>query len=93
MFEGATAFNQNLGAWYIVDAALPADEALPESLTFQVGSVGVAGDTIATIAAQNTVLNGQSPAYTLSGDDARFFSLNNGVLTVREAPTAGKNFI
>ena len=92
MFVGATAFNQNqnLGAWYIVDAALPADEALPESLTFQVGSVGVAGDEIATIAAQNTVLNGQSPAYTLSGDDARFFSLNNGVLTVREALPAGR---
>ena len=90
MFEGATAFNQNLGAWYIVDAALPADEALPESLTFQVGSAAAAGDEIVTIAAQNTVLNAQSLSYVLIGDDARFFSLNNGVLTVGEALPAGR---
>ena len=90
MFEDANAINQNLAAWYIVDAALPADEALPESLTFQVGSAAAVGDEIVTIAAQNTVLNAQSLSYALGGDDARFFSLNNGVLTVREALPAGR---
>ena len=51
MFHGATSFNQNLGTWYVV---LDGD-TMPSSTD----SIG--------IAAQNRILNGQNPIYTIDG--------------------------
>ena len=50
MFSGATNFNQNLGPWY----------AVLSNTNVQHGS-----NTIGNIAAQNTVLDGHNPTYTL----------------------------
>ena len=85
MFQNASTFSQNLGAWYITDAELPSDDPLPETLTFTVGSTAGIGAVIGRITAQNDVLNGQTPSYTLAGDDANLFSLSDGALSVAQA--------
>ena len=94
MFTGADAFNQNLGRWYIVDAALlldaAADEELPTDLTFTVENTVEVGGMVATLTAQNSVLKGHNPTYTLTGADASFFSLDDGVLTIETALPAAR---
>ena len=85
MFQNASTFSQNLGAWYITDMTLPSDDPLPETLTFTVGSTAGIGAVIGRITAQNDVLNGQTPSYTLAGDDANLFSLSDGALSVAQA--------
>ena len=67
-------FSQNLGAWYVTDAELSSDDPLPETLTFTVGSTAGINAVIGSITAQNNVLNGQTPSYTLVGDGADLFS-------------------
>ncbi len=76
MFNGATVFIQNLGPWYIRDGELI------------MGSTIMAGDVVATITAQNTVLNAHNPEYTLSGADANFFTLTTGGDLTRNATVA-----
>ncbi len=85
MFQNASTFSQNLGAWYITDMTLPSDDPLPETLTFTAGSTAGIGAVIGRITAQNDVLNGQTPSYTLAGDDANLFSLSDGALSVAQA--------
>ena len=64
MFGDADSFAQNLGAWYIV----PSDTAL--------GSTQAA---VATIAAQNAVLDGHNPAYAVrAGGDGDSFAMSPG---------------
>ena len=74
MFHGATSFNQNLGAWYIV---LDGD-TMPSSTD----SIG--------IAAQNLMLNGQNPVYTIdeAATNGDKFRIANGThLTLRADQT------
>ena len=75
VFSGADAFSQNLGLWYIAG-----DLSVSPTLS--------AGDEVTTFVAQNNVLSGQSPTYTLGGADAGSFTLTGGVLTINAAPTA-----
>ena len=83
MFSSANTFNQNLGRWYITDATLATTATLPADLTFSIDySTAVVGHVVATLAAQNAILDGQNPAYALSESDASFFSLTDGVLTI-----------
>ena len=79
MFLGASAFNQNLGRWYIRDGE------------WTMSSTIMAGDTVATITAQNTVLDAHNPVYTLSGTDAHLFTLTGNVLTIKAPPATGKS--
>ena len=94
MFGSDGRFNQNLGRWYIVDAALlldaAADEELPTDLTFTVENTVEVGGMVATLTAQNSVLKGHNPTYTLTGADASFFSLDDGVLTIKTALPAAQ---
>ena len=46
------------------------------------------GGEVATFTAQNAVLIGQNPVYTLSGADAGSFTLTGGVLSINATPTA-----
>ena len=85
MFASADDFSQNLGAWYVTDAELSSDDPLPETLTFTVGSTAGINAVIGSITAQNNVLNGQTPSYTLVGDGADLFSLSDGSLSVAQA--------
>ncbi len=78
MFAGATAFIQNLGPWYIRDGELTMSSTI------------MAGDTVATITAQNAVLDAHTPTHTLSGTDANFFTLTGKVLTINATPATGK---
>ena len=74
MFSGATAFGQNLGNWYIVldDTAVDYNDA-----------PGIVG----RISPQNSVLDGQNPAYRIrSGGDSDSFELNGDNLTLKVAP-------
>ena len=79
MFNGATAFNQNLGSWYVT---------LDDS-TLRTGDL-----TVGKIAAQNSYLQRQSPAYALvngTGDtDNSFFQINGSVLSIKQAPDKSK---
>ena len=77
MFAGATAFSQNLGRWYIT---ITGDLSVSPTLS--------TGDEVTTFTAQNAVLSGQSPTYTLAGDDAGSFTLTDGVLSINAAPAA-----
>ncbi len=77
MFYVADAFSQNLGRWYIT---ITGDLSVSPTLS--------AGDEVTTFMAQNAVLSGQSPTYTLGGDDAGSFTLTDGVLTINAAPAA-----
>ena len=79
MFSGATSFNQNLGRWYIRDGELT------------MSSMIMAGDRVATITAQNAVLDAHNPTYTLSGTDANFFTLTGNVLAIKAPPATGKS--
>ena len=82
MFAGATAFSQNLGRWYIT---ITGDLSVSPTLS--------TGDEVTTFTAQNAVLSGQSPTYTLGGDDAGSFTLTGGVLTINAAPaTIGTSY-
>ena len=79
MFDGASDFSQNLGAWYISARNLGVDPTLS------------AGTEVTTITAQNSFLSGHNPVYGLSGDDAGLFALTAaGVLTITNAPPADK---
>ena len=72
MFDGASSFNQNLGNWYIVlDKTSIAD--------------GGATRVIGNIAAQNSYLAGQSPAYAVSSGSSNF-EIVNGVLKLKHTP-------
>ena len=77
MFFMAGAFSQNLGRWYIT---ITGDLSVPPTLS--------AGDEVTTFMAQNAVLSGQSPTYTLGGADSSSFTLTDGVLTINAAPAA-----
>ena len=79
MFNNTSDFSQNLGTWYITAS----DLAIPPTLG--------AGGAVTTFTAQNTVLSGQNPTYTLAtGGDAGLFTLNNGVLSINDAPDSAK---
>ena len=80
MFNNTPVFNQNLGAWYITAPDLGILPTL------------AAGDDVTTFTAQNAVLRGQNPAYTLSGADSNFFSLAGGVLSINNAPTGRTSY-
>ena len=74
MFQNADLFEQNLGPWYIVldDAAID-HSSIP-------GEVG-------RIAAQNSFLGGQNPAYGIgSGGDSAHFELDGNVLKMASIP-------
>ena len=77
MFFMAGAFSQNLGRWYIT---ITGDLSVSPTLS--------AGDEVTTFMAQNAVLSGQSPTYTLGGADSSSFTLTDGVLTINAAPAA-----
>ena len=79
MFWGATSFSQNLGPWYIGGGELTMSSTI------------MAGGTVATITAQNAVLDAHNPVYTLSGTDAHFFMLTGNVLTIKAPPANGKS--
>ncbi len=80
MFSGATSFSQNLGLWYIGDGELT------------MSSMIIAGDTVASITAQNAYLDAHNPVYTLLGTDANSFTLTTGnVLTIKAPPAPGKS--
>ena len=76
MFTGATAFDQNLGAWYVV----PADtsyNATADSLS------------VTTIAAQNSALAGHAPGYDIgTGGNHTLFNMTGNTLFFKSAPTA-----
>ena len=75
MFNGATSFNQNLGRWYILGGEWTMSSSM----------------VVATITAQNAVLDAHNPVYTLSGTDAHFFTLTGNVLTIKAPPTTRKS--
>ena len=66
MFLNATAFDQNLGGWYVV----------PDNVSIARSDVpGIVG----VISAQNLVLDGHSPTYSIGiGGDSAFFEIANG---------------
>ncbi len=75
MFNNTPAFSQNLGRWYITG-----DLSILPTLG--------AGGEVTTFTAQNAVLSGQNPTYTLAtGGDAGSFTLTDGVLSINDAPT------
>ena len=76
MFSDADAFNQNLGLWYVVLS--------PTSTSYDVSS----NRDIATISAQNSVLDNQVSAYVLAGADADKFTITGTQLTFTD-DTAG----
>ena len=65
MFSGATAFDQNLGDWYVVLS--------PTSTSYDVST----SQDIATISAQNIILDNQVSAYVLAGADADKFAFTS----------------
>ena len=75
IFNGASDFSQNLGAWYITGdlSVSPALEA---------------GAEVTTFTAQNSVLSGHNPGYMLGGADSSAFTLTDGVLSINAAPAA-----
>ena len=80
MFGTPPVFNQNLGAWYITTGDLSVSPALE------------AGDEVTTFTAQNSALSGHNPSYTLAGgvDGGLFTLTSTGVLSINDAPPAGK---
>ena len=74
MFHNADSFEQNLGPWYIVlDDAVIDHSSIP-------GEVG-------RIAAQNSFLGGQNPAYGIgSGGDSAHFELDGNALRMTSMP-------
>ena len=74
MFSSTGAFDQNLGKWYIVLS----DQSIDD---------GDASRTVASISAQNPVLAGQSPTYSISpGDDSDAFEIAGSDLTLKAVP-------
>ena len=69
MFERANAFDQNLGDWYVLLS--------PTSTSYNVFS----SQNIATISAQNSILDNQVSAYALAGVDANQFTITNNQLS------------
>ncbi len=75
MFTGASSFSQNLGPWYVT-----------------LNDTSVRGASYsASIAAQNSFLDGHAPSYSLAGGDGcadndRFSISGSGVLTIKSAP-------
>ena len=69
MFQGADAFNQNLGLWYVLLS--------PAATSYDVST----SRDIATMSAQNAVLDNQVSAYTLTGIDADKFIIIGNQLT------------
>ena len=77
MFSDADAFEQNLGRWYVV----PADAAF---------DVADASLNVTTISAQNSFLDGHSPAYGIgSGHDSDLFNMTGNTLAFKGAPDPG----
>ena len=71
MFLNATSFSRNLGNWYIVldDTAI---------------DLAAAGNTIGSISAQSSVLDGHGPVYGLGSDsDSQKFAISGNDLQVR----------
>ena len=74
MFTRAVAFDQNLGKWYIVLDDHSIDD-------------GDTGRTVASISAQNNVLGGQSPEYSIaSSDDGATFEIVGSDLKLKSVP-------
>ena len=65
IFSNASAFEQNLGPWYVLLS--------PDTASYDVSS----SRDIATIVAQNTVLDSQVSAYELTGADADKFTFTS----------------
>ena len=76
MFRGASSFNQNLGSWYIILD----DNTIDDGDTSRV---------VTSISAQNTVLNNQSPVYSIDDDsgDGAFFEIINSTLMLKSTPS------
>ena len=76
MFRGASSFNQNLGLWYIVLD----DNTIDDGDTSRV---------VTSISAQNTVLNNQSPVYSIDEDsaDGASFEIINSTLMLKSTPS------
>ncbi len=76
MFYGASAFNQNLGPWYAV---------------LDNNALNINGTTVGNIAAQNSVLRGHGPTYSLAsgaGDtDNSLFEISGNTLSIKQAPS------
>ena len=68
-FGGVSAFDQNLGAWYVV--------LNPTSASYDISS----SRDIATISAQNSFLDSQVSTYTLAGIDADKFTITGNQLS------------
>ena len=76
MFYGS-AFDQNLGKWYVVLDDTSAD-------------AGTAGTTVGNISAQNALLDFQNPAYSLgTGGDSGSFALDGSTLKLKEDLSGG----
>ena len=77
MFSDADAFDQNLGRWYVV----PADAAF---------DAADASLNVTTISAQNSFLDGHTPAYGIgSGHNSDLFSMTGSTLAFKGAPDPG----
>ncbi|KAF3978686.1 MAG: BspA family leucine-rich repeat surface protein, partial [Methylococcales symbiont of Iophon sp. n. MRB-2018] len=89
MFNGADAFNQNLGRWYV-------DETVDDLQTANSDYDGVNDLNVLNFnfVAQNTVLSGQSPTYTLAtgagteGTDNARFTLTSNTLSFNSGEAA-----
>ena len=74
MFDGASSFRQNLGPWYVA----------PDDTTIRYRDTP---GTVGTMSAQNTFLDGQSPAYDIgTGGDSALFSINGTALVMKVTP-------
>ena len=74
MFLLADAFEQNLGEWYIV---------LDDTVIDYDGAPGIVG----SVSAQNSVLDGQNPTYSLgSGGDSDSFEMDGNNLVLNVVP-------
>ena len=77
MFSDADAFDQNLGRWYVV----------PADASFDAADASL---NVTTISAQNSFLDGHSPAYGIgSGHNSDLFSMTGNTLAFKGAPDPG----
>ena len=77
MFSDADAFDQNLGRWYVV----------PADASFDAADASL---NVTTISAQNSFLDGHSPAYGIgSGHDFDLFSMTGSTLAFKGVPSSG----
>ena len=79
MFDNANSFNQNLGNWYVVLDGTSID-------------IGGGATKIGSIAAQNSILDRQNPAYGIgTGADSNLFEIDGDVLMTKPSADYGKN--